>query len=104
MIHLALLGVVALVAVLFVPLLLVGLVFKLAFGLLFLPFKVLGLALKLAFGALHVAGRAMFGLGALAFGLVALVLLPLLPFLFLGLIVWAVFRAVAGPTRAIVTT
>jgi len=78
----------------------------LVFGLVLLPFKLLGLVLGMVFGVLGFAARAVFaGLGlvfslggalfVLAAALFVLVLIPLLPFLLLGLGIWLVVRAPA---------
>jgi hypothetical protein len=86
-----------------VPVLLVTVVLKVALGLVLLPFKLLGGIFRLAFGLVGGLFRLAFGaVGFLAFALAAVfcvVLLPLLPFLVVGAMLWAFFRLVAGPTR-----
>jgi hypothetical protein len=85
-----------LAALVALPLLLVRLVIGVAFSLLMLPFKLLGLVLRITFGVVGVVFKILFsGLG-LVFGLLAavfvLVLVPLLPFVLIGLGVWLVVR------------
>lgn len=75
---------------------------KVAFTLVFLPFKILGGLLRGLAGL--VAG--LFGVLAGGFGLIlavgglllGLVLLPLLPFLFVGALFWAALRMGRRPT------
>lgn len=88
--------------ILVLPLLLVRLALKLFFGLILLPLKLIGLVLRIAFGVVGLVFRILFsGLG-LVFGLLAailcLVLVPLLPFVLLGLGLWLVLRE-ARPSR-----
>lgn len=78
------------------PLLLLGLLIRLAVGVALIPLKILGFAVRLSLG--------------LALGLVALVLagavllLPLLPFLLLGFVVWMIVRLVRRrPAARLVT-
>jgi len=65
---------------------------KVLFGLIFLPFKLVGLVFRVVFGVLGGLLRVGFGLVALVGSLVAValfvVLLPLLPFLLVGGFVW----------------
>jgi hypothetical protein len=63
---------------------------KLVVTLVLLPFKLLGLIFKVAFGLVT-------AIGGLILGLLALVLLPLLPLLVLGGIVWLVVRGASRP-------
>jgi hypothetical protein len=81
-------------ALVFVPLLLLKLVFSLAF----LPFRLVGLAFRLVFGALGGLFRVGFGLVGLVAGILAMaffvVLLPLLPLLVVGGFVWLLTRLV----------
>ena len=87
-----------------VPLMVVSLFLKVALGLVFLPFKILGVALRLVFGLIGGVFKLLFGaMGVLALAVgavVFLVVLPLLPFLVLGAIVWAIFRLAAGASPA----
>lgn len=74
--------------------LLVGLVvlpFKLLFALIALPFKILGALLKAVSGLL---GGVFSVLGGVALVVAGVVLVPLLPLLLLGGLVWLLFRAV----------
>jgi hypothetical protein len=84
-------------AVVLLPLLILRVAFGLVLGLLFLPFKLLGLVLKVAFGVVGLAFRVLFSGVGLVFGLLAVVaavvLLPLLPFVLLGLGIWVAVRA-----------
>ena len=88
--------------VLALPLLILRVAFKLVFGLVFLPFQILGLVLRFVFGVAGLGVRVLFsGLG-LVFGLLAAVLLivmvPLLPFVLLGIGLWLVLRQ-SRPSR-----
>lgn len=87
-----------------VPVLLVSVVLRLALGLVLLPFKLLGGIFKLVFGLAGGLFRVAFGaVGLLAVGAAAIfcvVLLPLLPLLVVGAMLWAFFRLVAGPSRS----
>jgi hypothetical protein len=87
------------------PLMFVMLLIRLAFGVALLPFRLAG-------ALLHVAGKLVGLVAHLAFGLVGLVvgigalvlsvfLLPLLPFLLLGGLVWLVIGAMR-PRAALV--
>ena len=67
-----------------VPLLLVGLVLKLAFGLILLPFRLAGLALRLALGLVFAL------LGLLMLG--GMLLIPLLPVIALVAAIWLLLR------------
>jgi hypothetical protein len=83
---------IAFCALVVLPVLLV----KVVFGLLVLPFKLLGLVFRVVFGVLGGLFRVGFGLVALAGSLLAValcvVLLPLLPFLLVGGFVWLVVQ------------
>jgi hypothetical protein len=72
------------------------------FTLVFLPFRILGALLRVLAGVVAgVAGVAATGVGLLlAVGglLFGLVLLPLLPFLFVGTLLWAALRMTRRPT------
>ena len=85
------------------PVLLVSVVLKVALGLVLLPFKLLGGIFRLGFGLLGGLLRLAFGaVGLLAFvvgAVFCVVLLPLLPFLVVGAMLWAFFQLVAGPVR-----
>lgn len=90
---------------------LVGVVLKLVFWLVFLPFRVAAKLIVLPFLALGVFFKVLFGvmllplflgLGVVAlvgFGLVAVVglLLPLLPLVVAGLLVWALVKLFSRP-------
>jgi hypothetical protein len=80
---LVLLGVLA-ASVIVVPLLLVGLVLRLAFGLALLPFRLAGLAVRLVVGLfLGLVGLILAG---------AVILIPLLPVIALVFGVWLIVR------------
>lgn len=83
-----------------VPLMVVTLILKVALGLVLLPFKILGGALRLTFGLVGGLFKVLFGaMSFLAFAVAAVVfvfLLPLLPFLILGALVWGIFRLARG--------
>jgi hypothetical protein len=87
-----------------VPVLLVSVVLRLAFGLVLLPFKLLGGIFRLVFGLVGGLFRVAFGaVGLLAVAgavIFCVVLLPLLPFLVVAAMLWAFFRVVAGPSRS----
>ena len=89
------------------PLMLVTVVLKVALGLVFLPFKILGGALRLVFGLVGGLFKVLFGaMGFLAFAMAAVLfvfVLPLLPFLILGALVWGIFRLARGssPVRVV---
>ena len=68
-----------------VPLLIVGLVLKLALALVLIPFKVAGLAIRLALGL-------VFGVVGLILAGTAVLLIPLLPILFLAAGIWLIVR------------
>ena len=84
------------------PLMLVTVVLKVALGLVLLPFKILGGALRLGFGLVGGLFKLLFGaMGLLAFAVAAVLfvfVLPLLPFLILGALVWGVVRLARGPS------
>ncbi len=100
MLELLLVGLV-LLALLWLPILLLKVVFKLVFGLVFLPFKLLGAVFHIAFGVVGGLFRVLFsGLGivALLVAIVgAIILLPLLPLLLIGGVIWLLTRP---PRRA----
>ncbi len=93
-----------LAALIALPLLVLRVAFKLVFGLIFLPFKLLGVVLRVVFGVLGAVFRVLFSGVGLVFALLAavffLVLLPLLPFVLLGLGLWLVLRE-GRPRRAL---
>jgi len=68
-----------------VPLLILGLVLKLALGLVLIPFRVAGLAIRLALGM-------VFGVVGLILASTAVLLIPLLPILFLVGGIWLIVR------------
>jgi len=68
-----------------VPLLILGLVLRLALGLVLIPFKVAGLAIRLVLGL-------AFGVVGLVLAGTAVLLIPLLPILFLAGGVWLIVR------------
>jgi hypothetical protein len=76
-----------------VPLLIVGLVLKLAFALVLIPFKVAGLAIRLAL-------LLVFGVVALILAGTAVILIPLLPILFLAAGIWLIVRLTRRPHPA----
>jgi len=76
-----------------VPLLIVGLVLKLALALVLIPFKVAGLAIRLALGL-------VFGAAALILAGTAVLLIPLLPILFLAAGIWLIVRLTRPHTAA----
>ncbi len=95
-----LLGVLFLVAIVAVPLVLVGLVLRLLFRLALLPFKIVGAFLGLAFGAvgLVVGGALLIG-GLVLLPVVAIAVVMLLPVVALGfcvLVVWGFLRLLRG--------
>jgi hypothetical protein len=89
--------------VVMLPLILVSVVLRVALGLAFLPFKLLGGVLRLAFGLMGGLFKLAFGaVGFVAFALGAVfcvVLLPLLPFLIVVGLIFAIVRLAAGPAR-----
>jgi hypothetical protein len=86
-------------ALVLLPLLLLKLVFGVLFAVIALPFKLLGGLLKVAFGLVAgVLGVVVSGFGVvamLAFGLLLLVALPLLPILLFAGFVWAVVKVLS---------
>jgi len=77
--------------------------FRLALKLLALPFLALGLLLKLLFGVLLLPLFLVGGVLALAaFGIVAVVglLVPVLPLIVAGLVVWGLVRLFSRPAAA----
>jgi len=92
---LVLFGIVVCVVVL-LPLLILKALIGLAVGLVTLPFKILGGLLKAVFGVVGLLFKAVFGvvgvLGGLLCGLLLLVFIPLLPFLFIGAVIWGLAR------------
>ncbi|MFI5183140.1 MAG: hypothetical protein ACHQNV_01985 [Vicinamibacteria bacterium] len=89
--------------VVMLPLLVVSVALRVAVGLALLPFKLLGGLLRLGFGVIGGLLRLAFGaVGflALALGVVfCVVLLPLLPFLIVGGLLFAIVRLAAGPSH-----
>jgi hypothetical protein len=87
--------------VLALPLLLLKLAFQVVFTLIALPFKLVGLVLGLVFGVVGFVFRVLFSAAGLIFGLLAavvfLVVLPLLPFVLLGLGIWLIVRQPGRP-------
>jgi hypothetical protein len=75
-----------------VPLLLV----KLVLFVVLLPFKILGLVFKVIFGVIGVVGSVLMAVVGAFFGLVALafslLLIPLLPLLLIGGLLWLIAR------------
>jgi hypothetical protein len=74
---------------------LVFLPFRLAFRLVFLPFYLLRFALRLVFGLLLLPLAAIavtIGVGLAAFLGLFLVLVPLLPILLIGLVIWGIVK------------
>lgn len=90
----------AFAALVFLPLLLL----KLVFGLVALPFKLVGLAFRVVFGVLGGLFRVGFGIVGIVGGILAMaffvVLLPLLPLLLVGGFVWLMAR-LARPRPAV---
>jgi hypothetical protein len=90
-----------------VPLMILTVFLKVALGLVLLPFKILGGALRLVLGLVGGVFKLLFGaMGLLAFAVAAvvfLIVLPLLPFLILGALVWGIFRLARGssPVRVV---
>jgi hypothetical protein len=70
---------------------------KLLVGLVLLPFKLMGVVFKVIFGAFALVAKLLFGGLGLLLGLlgllVGLVLLPLLPVLLIGGLIWLIVRA-----------
>ena len=98
--------VVTVLVVLAVPLLLLKLAFQLVFTLITLPFKLVGMVLGLVFGVVGFVFKLLFSAAGLVFGLLAAVLLllvvPLLPFVLVGLAVWLVVRESRRPRRTVI--
>jgi hypothetical protein len=70
--------------VIVVPLMLFGLVLKLVIGLALIPFRIAGLAIRLTVGlVVGLVGLILAG---------ALILIPLLPIVVLGGVIWLLFR------------
>jgi hypothetical protein len=87
-------------AVVLLPLLALKVLFGLVVGLVLLPFKLLGGLFRLVGGLFGLVFKGLFaGAGVLAI-LLALVLVPLLPLLFLGFLFWAVLRLFTRPALA----
>lgn len=98
-------------AVILVPLLVLGALLKLAVAVILLPFKIIGALLK---GVVGIIGGLLGALGALVglvfgglgllLGLLVMVgvfvILPLMPLLLLGLIVWLALKAASPAPRA----
>ncbi|SRR5260370_26455112 len=93
----ALVLVVLLAVVIVVPLLILKVLLQVVLGLVLLPFKLLGGAFRLTLGLLGGVLKLFFAgamvVGALLLGVAAFILLPLLPFLVLGGLVWLAIRA-----------
>lgn len=92
------LGVAALVVI---PFLLV----KLLFFVVLLPFKLLGLVFKVLFGVVGVIGSVLMAVVGVVFGVLTVaflaVLLPLLPLVLIGGVIWLAVRASRPNTQAI---
>jgi hypothetical protein len=94
---------IALLLIAVVPLVILGVAFKVLFALVLLPFKILGGLFKGVLGLLGgLFGLVVGGVG-LGFGLIVLlvvfVLLPLAPLLLLGAIVWLALTALSPAAR-----
>ena len=89
-------GAILLVGLLFLPLLLIGLVFKLVILAVLLPLRILGGLAGLAIGLFVVLAKVglflLAGLVGLAVFGGGLLILPLLPLLAIGLAIWVVIR------------
>ena len=89
----AILGFLALVIL---PLLAVGLVLRLVFGLIVLPFKVVGAVAGTAVGIAGGVAKLGFGLLAMLAGVLAVLgvvlLIPLIPLVLIGGLIWLVAR------------
>lgn len=87
--------------VVLIPLLALKLLFGLAVGLVLLPFKLLGAVFRVVFGVVALVGKLLFTGAGVLLGvlglLLALVLVPLLPLLMLGLVFWGVTRLFRRP-------
>lgn len=79
-------------------------ILRLAIGLVFLPFKLLGVVLRIVFGVVGLVFKVLFSGVGLLFGLLAAVffilLLPLLPFVVLGIALYLILRE-SRPRRAL---
>jgi hypothetical protein len=84
-------------ALIVLPLLLLKALFSLVLGLVFLPFKLLGGLFRLGFGLVAGLLKVVFSgtlvIGGILLAVGAVVLLPLLPFVVLGGLVWLVVKA-----------
>jgi hypothetical protein len=91
--------------VVLLPLLALRLLFGLALGLVLLPFKLLGVVFRVVGGLLGVFLKVLFSGVGLVFGLLAavffVVLLPLLPLLVLGALIWAMTRLFRSPATLV---
>jgi hypothetical protein len=96
MIEILVIGLVAVVGLF----LLVGLALKVLIGLVKLPFLLLGGVLRLLVLVFGLALKVVFGIGAFLVALMALLLLPLLPFVISGLAIWLFARLFFGSPRA----
>ena len=77
-------------AVVLLPILLIVVLFKIVVALIVIPFRLAG-------GLLSVLAGIGSVIGAILFGLLMLVMIPLAPILVLFAIVWLVFRMFRGP-------
>jgi len=103
---LAIVGVILAVAgIILLPLVLLGLLFKALLFVVMLPFRLLGVAVGVIGSVLVGVGHVLFYLFAGLFGLLvfvgALVAVPLLPILLIGLAIWAVARLVRPRPRPV---
>jgi hypothetical protein len=92
-------------ALVWLPFLILRVAFHVVIGLVLLPLKLLGLVLRIAFGVVGLVFRVVFsGIGLLA-GLLAfvafVVVLPLLPFALLAFGLWLVLREARPSRRAL---
>jgi hypothetical protein len=89
------------VALFVVPLLLL----KLLLFVVLLPFKILGLVFKVLFGVIGVVGSVLMAVAGVVVGVVvlafSLLLIPLLPLVVIGGVIWLIARANRPPTTAI---
>jgi hypothetical protein len=87
-------------ALVLIPLLLI----KLVLFVVLLPFKILGVLFKVFFGVLGVVGSVLMAVAGAVFGVMVLVftllLIPLLPLVFVGGLIWLLARS-SRPSTAI---